>query len=177
MNEAKVKGQRQSGWFSGQFSRTKGWTVAAVGILSVLGAVISRALTGGPYRVMMQLGIGNLIPPVWAVSSGCFLGFVLIGCAGGFVAGFSPCPVRADKARSLLLFFLLLVTEWLWYPLFFGAGAVFLALVTAILILCLSIAAAGEFFRFSALPGLAMLLHSVWLSYLLFLQFAVFFTV
>lgn len=145
------------------------------GILLLIAGLIVRFSVGGPYRVMMELGIADVVPPVWLMGILWSLSLFLIGCAAGFVLAYRPRGCEAEKYKGCMLFILLSVLELCWYPAFFGAGLVFVSVLMSLLILCLSVWITGCFYRVTKLGGMLLLLHSVWLIYMVILHFIIFF--
>jgi len=80
---------------------------------------------------------------------------------------------EAEKYKGCLYFVLLTGVELLWYPTLFGAQLVFLSVLEAILILCLSIVVTLYFYRVTKLAGMLFFLHDIWLIYMLIMNFAV----
>ena len=149
-------------------------TVFCGAVLAAL-CVAVGVVTESPYRVILELGIGDLLPPVWLFVSLRFLALFTVGCAAGLMLGNRDVACRAEKYRGGMLFLLMAATELCWYPTLFGGRMVFLCVLEAILMLCLSIAVTACVFRISRLSGWLFLLHSFWLAYLLILTFSVFF--
>ena len=143
-------------------------------VLLVIGVLV-RIAVGSPYRMILELGIGDLVPPVWLVALLWSVSLFTIGCAGGFVFGYREHGCAAEKYKGCMFFLLLAIMEMLWYPAFFSAGMVFLSVLLAIMILCISVAVTSCYYRVSKFAGMIFLLHDVWLIYMVILNFAVLF--
>lgn len=162
-------------WMSAEMRQTSLALAVICGCLCVLAYVIVRCASGTPYAVMLQLGIADLVPPVWLMTLLRFLSFAVAGCAAGLVLGWRERGCGAEKYRGCMLFILLTVLELCWYPTLFVSALVFLALLESILMLCLSVCVTVCFLRVSRLSGVILIFHSVWLVFLLVLTFSIFF--
>lgn len=151
-----------------------GWMIAG-GVLTGLSYIVMRSLCESPYRMMLELGIQDLIPPVWLMSLLRFLSFLTAGCAAGLVFGYRNLGCAAEKYKGCLLFLITILLELFWYPALFVKGTVFLSLLISILMLAFAVAATVCFLRISKFAGIIMILHDCWLVYLLLLTCSVFF--
>ena len=164
-----------SAWLNAEMEQTSLPLTIFGGVLLAAACIAVRMVSGSPYRMMLELGISDLVPPVWLMSALRFLSFVTAGCAAGLVLGYRERGRYAEKYRGCMLFVLLAVLELCWYPTLFSAGMVFLSLLEAVAMLLLALCVTVSFLRVSKFSGLILILHSVWLCYLLILTFAVFF--
>lgn len=164
-----------SAWLNSEMEQSKPILMVIVGILICLIGLLVRIGVGAPYRMMLELGIGDLVPPVWLMALLWSMALFSIGCAGGFVIGYRERGYPGEKYKGCMLFLLLVVLEMLWYPMFFSLGFVFLSVLLTVLILCLSVATTSCFYRVSKFAGMIFLLHNAWLIYLLILNFSVLF--
>ena len=145
------------------------------GFLLLIAAVCVRIICGPPYQMMLQLGISDLIPPVWLMTLLCLASFFLIGCAAGLVLGYRRASVQAEKYKGCLLFVLLAMLELLWYPTLFVKGLVLLSVLEALLMLFLGICVTVSFLKISRFSGTVMIFHDMFLIYLCVLAFAILF--
>lgn len=150
------------GWMSAEMRQTSPALSVIVGCLCAILYVAVRSASGTPYAVMLALGIGDLVPPVWLMTALRFLSFLTLGCA-------------AEKYRGGMFFLLLLALELCWYPTLFRSAQVFLAVLESLAVLVLSLLVTVSFFRVSRIAGTILVLHSVWVTYLMLLTFAIFF--
>ncbi|MBQ9806710.1 MAG: tryptophan-rich sensory protein [Clostridia bacterium] len=172
----KKYGNRSIGaWLSMEMDRSRPIVMVLCGIAMLAGGMIVRFTVGSPHLMLLALGIGGVVPPVWLMSLLWSLSFLIIGCAAGFVLGYRAGGCDVEKYKGGMIFVLLAVLELCWYPTLFGAGLVFLSVLECILILCLSVGVTVCFYRVSRFAGMLFLLHDVWLIYMLILNFAVFF--
>ena len=160
-------------WLNAELEHS--WPVGMViaGVLCMLAGISVRCFVGSPYGVMLELGIGEIVPPVWLMTFLWSVSFLIIGAAAGFVLGYRAAGCDGEKYKGCMLFVLLLVLELCWYPTLFAARLVFLSVLESILILCLSVWVTGCFYRVTKLAGILFLFHDVWLIYMLILNFAV----
>lgn len=164
-----------SAWLNAEMDQSSLPLTVFVGILLGVACIAVRIVSGSPYRMMLELGISDLVPPVWLMSALRFLSFVIVGCAAGLVLGYRERGCYAEKYRGCMLFVLLAVVELCWYPTLFAAGLVFFCMLEAVVMLALSICVTVSFMRVSKFSGFILILHNVWLIYLLILSIAVFF--
>ena len=164
-----------SAWLNLELAQSSPALMLLVGVGLTVVAVIVRTRVGSPYPIIMALGIGELLPPIWIMSLLRALSFFTVGCAAGFVLGYREAGCAEEKYKGCLLFVMLAILELLWYPTLFGSAWVFLSVMESILILCLSICVTVSFYRVTKFAGMILLLHDVWLIYLLILNFAILF--
>lgn len=162
-------------WINSEMERSSPALMVIVGLFLAVGAILVRAFVGSPYRTMMELGIGEIVPPVWIMTLLWSLSFFTIGCAAGFVLGYRIGGGESEKYKGCMLFVVLAVLELCWYPTLFGAQLVFLSVMESILILCLSVAVTYSFYRVTKFAGMILLFHDIWLTYMLILNFAILF--
>ncbi|MBQ9798012.1 MAG: tryptophan-rich sensory protein [Clostridia bacterium] len=162
-------------WLNLEMEQSNPLIMLLLGVGMVAGGILIRFFVGSPHLVILSLNIETMIPPVWLMTLLWTLSFLIVGCAAGFVLGYRARGCEVDKYKGGMLFVLLAVLELCWYPTFFGAGLLFLSVLESILILCLGIGTTLCFYRVSRFSGMLLLLHDLWLIYLLILNFAVFF--
>lgn len=162
-------------WLNSEMECSNPFVMVAVGILLTVGGILVRAFVGSPYRTMLELGIADLVPPVWIMTLLWSLSFFTVGSAAGFILAYRLGGCDGEKYKGCMIFVLLAVLELCWYPTLFGANLVFLSVLESILILCLSVAVTFSFYRISKFAGMILFFHDIWLIYMLILNFAVFF--
>ena len=145
------------------------------GILAALIGLLQKFFSKSPYPVLLALGIGEITPPVWLMVLLWTVALFTVGASAGLVLSFRERGCDGAKYRAGMFFLLLLVSEYLWYALFFGAMLVFLSVLFSILILCLAVALTVLSARISRLVAGVLVLHDLWIIYLLILNFAVLF--
>ena len=162
-------------WLNLELEQSNPVLMLLVGSVLMLAGIAMRLYVGSPYRVILELGVASLLPPVWLLSLLRTLAFLTVGCAAGFVLGYRERGCSCEKYKGCTFFFLLALLELLWYPTLFGAAFVFLSALESVLILCLAVGVTACFYRVSKFAGMILLLHDVWLIYLLILNFAILF--
>ncbi|MBE6589509.1 MAG: tryptophan-rich sensory protein [Ruminococcaceae bacterium] len=162
-------------WLTLEMNQSNAVLMLILGVAFTLGGIAVRFAVGSPHLTVLALDIGELLPPVWMMCVFWTVAFFTVGCAAGFVLGYRGSGCEVDKYKGGMLFVLLAVFELCWYPTFFGAGLLFLSVLECILILCLSICVTVCFSRVSKFAGMLLLMHDIWLIYMLILNFAVFF--
>ncbi len=162
-------------WLNAELERSSPMLMIVLGVLLTVAAILVRSFVGSPYRTMLALGISDLVPPVWLMTLLWSFAFFTIGAAAGYVLGVRSGGCEGDKYKGGMLFVLLAVAELCWYPTLFGANLVFLSVLEAILILCLSVSVTIVFSRISRFSGMLLFFHDIWLIYMLILNFSVFF--
>lgn len=143
------------------------------GSLIVLVCGFLSALAGGSSECYREIVLPRSAPPgfvfplVWTVL------YILIGGAAGIVACRCDRYLEGDKLKGLLLFIIMMVFNFAWYPLFFGAQAFFAALVTVIMMIILSFFAMIFFWRISKTAAVIMGIYILWLLFAAYLNLAV----
>ncbi len=163
-----------SAWLAAEMNQSSPVLTFFVGILLAVACIAVRVVSGSPYRMMLELGISDLVPPVWLMSLLRFVALATAGCAGGLVLGYRNCGKGSEKYRTCLLFLLMVICELCWYPAIFCSGLVTVGLLLALLGLLLGICTVVGFLRISKFSGIVMTMHCVWLCYLLMLSFSIF---
>ena len=164
-----------SAWLNLEMSQSSPFLMILLGFGLMIAAVAVRIHVGSPYPVILSLGVKELFPSVWIMSIIRMLSFFTVGCAAGFVLGYREPGIEGEKYKGCMLFVLLAVLELLWYPTLFGSVWVLLSALESILILCLSVCVTVSFYRVTKFAGMLLLLHDVWLTYLLILNFSILF--
>lgn len=162
-------------WLNCELERSSPIFMLVCGILFAVGGILVRAFVGSPYRVMLELGIKDMIPPVWLMTFLWSIAFFVAGCAFGFVLCYRWAGCEAEKYKGCMVFVLMAVLELCWYPTLFGADLIFLSAIEVLLIFVASLAVTFSFYRVTKLAGMLMLFHSIWLVYMLILNFAILF--
>ncbi len=162
-------------WLNLELEQSSPILMILFGIGLMIAGIAVQIYVGSPYRVIMELGVNEIMPPMWIMSFLRTLAFFTIGCAAGIVLGYRDHGCKVEKYRGCLFFVVLAALELLWYPTLFGSAWVFLSVLESLLILCLSICVTVNFYRVTKFAGMILLLHDIWLIYLLILNFAILF--
>ncbi len=149
----------------------KRFVIAGAVIVLICGFL--SALAGGSTSEYRELELPSFAPPailfpiVWTIL------YLLIGGAAGAVAGVKECSLACDKYKGLLFFVIMIVFNFVWSPLFFGAGAYFAAFVAIIMMIILTFFVILFFSRIFKLAAAAMILYLVWLFFAAYLNLAI----
>lgn len=161
-------------WLSRETEQTSVIATVAVGVVATLCFIATRILCGNPYRIMLELGISDLIPPVWLFTLLQTFAFFTAGCAAGFVLGYRPLGCAAEKYKGCMIYVLAAAMELCWYPTVFAGGLVFAAFLESVLAMFLAVLTTVSFFRVSRFAGFLFVLHDVWVFSVLVLSFRIF---
>ena len=142
--------------------------LTGAGVLMVAGAIV-RFVSGSPYARGMMAVFGAIIPPPPLMSLFWMLWYGLLGAT--FVA--TLCRTKrvspsacADIYRGGMLFLVMIFLGFLWYPLFFAAGHIWLATVLLLAVLALCILTAVCYVRLCRMAGIVLFCHATWLVWL-----------
>lgn len=167
----KAKNKLLSGIKSELCRMDKRFVIAGAVIVLVCGFL--SAIAGGSTAVYRELELPDFAPPaivfpiVWTVL------YALIGGAAGAVAGVFERSLESDKYKGLLFFVIMIVFNFVWSPLFFGAGAYFAAFIAIIMMIILTFFIILFFWRIFKLSAFAMILYLLWLFFAAYLNLAV----
>lgn len=164
-----------SGWLRVELEPCNIGAALFSGALAAILGILLKIFSKSPYPALLALGVGELVPPVWLMVLLWTISLFIVGASAGLILSYRERGCDSAKYQAGMFFLLLLVLEYLWYPLFFGAMMVFLSSLLSILILCCSVVATLLSMKLCRPVGIALLLHDFWLVYLLILNFAVLF--
>jgi tryptophan-rich sensory protein len=135
-------------------------------------AVVAIELLGGASGWLSNSGYGNhwfdslqkpsFMPPGWTFGVVWPILYALMGVAVAMVLVEPPSPRRRV---ALTLFFIQLVLNFCWSPLFFGAHDIQLANIVIFVMAALAAGAAGQFLRLRRAAGLLMIPYLAWLIF------------
>lgn len=108
-----------------------------------------------------------VFPIVWTIL------YALIGGAAGAIACVCDKALEADKYKGLLFFVIMMVFNFIWSPLFFGAGAYFAAFCAIIMMIILTFFIICFFSRIYKVCAAAMAVYLVWLFFAAYLNLAI----
>ena len=145
--------------------RDSWWKMALV-------AVIAIELLGGLSGWLSNSGYGNgwfdaldkppFMPPGWAFGVVWPILYALLGISVAMILA----EPESDRRRlGLSLFFVHLVMNFAWSPLFFAAHDITLAKYVIFIMAILAAAAAGQFYRLRKAAGLLMIPYLAWLVF------------
>lgn len=154
-----------------QHKSSNGLTYALVlGALLALCAMGVRFWWGAPYQGMTQMGIREILPPVWLMGLLWSLWYFALGAVLGMVLS-TYGHNCIDAWRGACFFLLMIGVGFLWYPLFFVKQNPLLSLAVLVAVIVLCTVCALQWQRLSVIAGAVLWLHVLWLFYLLILQF------
>lgn len=143
------------------------------GVCVLAGGLISFFAGGSPTYLFHMLKMPESLPTRWVFKLVWTLSYFLIGAAFSAVLSFRERCKELFTCRGNLLFVIMMLFNYIWYPLFFGAEAVFLAFVACAAMLILDFFVACYYFKVSVICGSLMFLHLLWLLYMFWLNAAV----
>ena len=104
----------------------------------------------------------NFMPPGYAFGIVWPILYVLLGLALAMILAEPP----SDRRRmGLVLFFIQLVLNFAWSPIFFAGHDISLAKIVIFLMAAIAAGAAGQFFRIRKAAGLMMIPYLCWLIF------------
>ncbi len=130
----------------------------------VLAGSASGWLSGSGYGNPWFDGLEKpgFMPPGWAFG---VIWPILYACLGAAAAMIHALPPSAAKRKALTLFYVQLVLNFAWSPVFFAAHDMRAAAVVIIMMLAVAAGAAGQFFRLRAAAGYLMIPYLAWLVF------------
>jgi tryptophan-rich sensory protein len=141
--------------------------VVGAGVCMLLGASV-RGVCGSPYQNGMMLPFGHLLPPVWLMTLLWMLSYALLGAAFARVMCDRRCDVPTEmvKYRGGMTYLAMLLLGFLWYPVFFCAGRVFVAALIVLGVLVLCLVTALRYLRAFFGVSLVLFAHAIFLAWL-----------
>lgn len=140
------------------------------GMVLLMLAIITRLLSGSPYRIYILLRQFKILPPLVLLSTVNLLLTVAMGFACGLILSQRRCgKIGEEKYRSGMLF-VILITLWLaTYPMMFrscmlGVTLLFLTAACVLSAICTLL-----FSRIRLLSASIALVFSCWIGYLIIL--------
>lgn len=143
-------------------------TVPAIVLIGSLSGILSNSGYGN--RWFAALDLPAITPPGWVFATVWPLLYICLGLSLAMVL-----HARGAKGRgfALLLFFVQLVANFAWSPLFFGAHQVTTALYLIIFILMVTVATAFAFAPIRRAAAWLLVPYMVWLSFAAILNFQI----
>jgi len=138
------------------------------GVLALCAAAV-RFWWGSPHASMTQMGIREVLPPVWLIGLLWLLWYFLLGATlGGVLYTYGKHCI--DAWRGACCFLLMIGVGFLWYPLFFVRQSFLLSLIVLLAVIALAAVCALQWQKLSPMAGIVMWLHVLWLFYMTVLQ-------
>ena len=143
--------------------RRSGWKVALVVVpaIVIVGSLMGYLSNSG-FENDWYAGLNkpDFQPPSWAFGVTWTILYTMMGAALTIVL---VSPASGARDRALVLFFVQLLLNYLWSPVFFGAGAIDWALLIILAMDVLVAATIIAFWRVKPLAGLLLLPYLAWL--------------
>lgn len=146
---------------------------AVAGAVIILLCGILSAVSTGSFRLYGDIVQPKLAPPAFLFPIVWTFLYILIGGAAGAVACVRERVLQPCKFKGLLLFVIMMVFNFIWSPLFFGARAFFAALCAIVMMLLLTVLIIGYFRRIYSICAAVMVLYLIWLLFAFYLNLAV----
>jgi translocator protein len=135
-------------------------------------AVILIELLGGASGWLSNSGYGNgwfdalvkppFMPPGWTFGVAWPILYALMGISVAMIIAEPPSPRRQ---AALTLFFIQLVLNFAWSPIFFAGHDIRLAKIIIFVLTAVAAAAAGQFLRLRKTAGLLLIPYLAWLVF------------
>jgi tryptophan-rich sensory protein len=141
------------------------WKTAIIAVLAIeaiggLSGWLSNSRYGNYW--FDELRKPSFMPPGWVFGVVWPILYAMLGIAVALVMATPP----SDRRRkALILFFVQLVLNFAWSPIFFGAHHITLGKIVIFLMAAIAAAAAGQFFRIRKAAGLLMVPYLCWLIF------------
>jgi tryptophan-rich sensory protein len=145
--------------------------ILTVPIIILLGSAsgwVSRAGYGNSW--FDALVKPAFMPPGWLFG---VVWPILYACLGVAAAMIHALPRSEAKRKALILFYLQLILNFTWSPIFFAAHDMRTAAVIIIMMLAIAAGAAGQFFRLRSAAGYLMIPYLAWLVFATVLNTAI----
>jgi len=146
---------------------------AILGAVIILLCGILSAVSVGSFSLFSEIVRPRFTPPAFLFPIVWTFLYLLIGAAAGAVICQKERALDICRYRGLLLFVIMMVFNFIWAPLFFGARAFFAALCAIIMMILLTVFTIGYFYRIYKISAAAMALYLVWLIFAAYLNLAV----
>ena len=140
--------------------KTAALCVLAIELLGGLSGWLSNSGTGNGWFDALQKP--SFMPPGWAFGVVWPILYALLGVALAMILAEPPSPRRQ---AALTLFFIQLVLNFAWSPIFFAAHDITLAKYVIFVMTIIAAAAAGQFVRLRKPAGLLLLPYLAWLIF------------
>ena len=146
-------------------TRRLGWKtallcIAGIEVLGGLSGWLSNSGYGNAWFDALQKP--SFMPPGWLFGVVWPILYALLGVALAMTLAEPPSPRRST---ALLLFFVQLVLNFAWSPIFFAAHDIRLAKVLIFAMAAIAAAAGGQFTRLRPIAGVLMVPYILWLVF------------
>lgn len=141
------------------------WRIALITVPAIIGfGSLSGWLSNSGYGNSWFEALEKpfFMPPGWLFGLVWPILYALLGIALALILQERP---TRRRRYALILFFAQLLLNYAWSPIFFGAQAIQLGLVTILVMTALAAMAARQFWRIRTLAGALMLPYLAWLCF------------
>jgi len=135
-------------------------TVPAVVLLGSLSGYLSNSGYSNPWFDALRKP--GFMPPGWVFGVAWTILYILIGIS---LAMLLHAKGAQKRERALILFGLMLVVNFAWSPVFFGAHDITLGKIMIIVMLVITLAAASLFRRIRPIAGWLLVPYLLWLCF------------
>lgn len=146
---------------------------ALFGAIAVLLVGFLSSIVTGPMRLFSLLEKPKGTPPAFLFPIIWTVLYALIGAAAGAIFCAKERAFDRERSSGLLFFVVMLVFNFIWSPLFFGAGAYFAAFLAILIMIILTVLTVILFSRIYLVCGIAMGIYLAWLIYAAYLNLGI----
>lgn len=151
----------------------------AFGIAGAVCVFISRVLSGSPLDMIHKLEGIDVLPPIWIFNLlSAAWGFLICAALGAVIkrindgGGFGQSEMHSY--RGIAFFLVTFFMGLLWYPVFFAAQAIVIALLISLVTTVFAVCSAYDWFcAENNSPAVIMSAYSIWSIYILIINFSV----
>lgn len=144
-----------------------------IGAIIILLCGVLSAIIAGPTTLYRELERPPLSPPAFLFPIVWTILYILIGGAAGAVACVCDRSLEGEKYKGLLFFAIMMIFNFIWSPLFFGAGAFFAAFCAIIVMIILTFFIIIFFSRIYKVTAAVMVLYLAWLFFAAYLNLGI----
>ncbi len=146
---------------------------AIIGAVIIFLCGILSAIFAGPTTLYRELERPPLSPPAFLFPIVWTVLYILIGGAAGAITCTCERAVESEKYKGLLFFVIMMVFNFIWSPLFFGAGAFFAAFCAIVVMIILTFFTIIFFSRIYKVTAAVMVLYLAWLLFAAYLNLGI----
>jgi len=147
-------------------SDNRNWWKTAILLVVAINAVgfLAGQVSGSGYGNSWfdALRQPSFMPPGWLFGAAWTVLYTLLGVAAAMI---HVLPKSKERRDALTLFWIQMLLNFTWSPVFFGAHDMNLARIILVILIIFSAMAAGKFYRLKPLAGLLMIPYLGWLIF------------
>lgn len=172
MSQIKTQKNRLIGKIRAELCRID-FKCVIIGAVVILLCGFLSSLAGGSTEAYRELERPRGAPPSFVFPIVWTIMYILIGGAAGAVACNKDRSLESEKYKGLLFFILMMIFNFVWSPLFFGAEAYFAAFCAIIMMIILTFFTICCFCRIYMICGIVMSVYMLWLLYAAYLNLGI----